>query len=90
MLTCREVTDNASAMIDAELGLRKRIAVRLHLMMCKNCRRFVRQLRTLVGSLASRSEADSQSASEEFVDQTMKKLDRAQDLSQSLQGDFQC
>ena len=82
MLTCREVADKASTMVDGELGMRERLGVQLHLLMCSNCRRFVRQLKPLVVSLASRTEAASRSASEEFVDQTMQKLDSTHDLSQ--------
>ena len=79
MLTCREVADRASAMVDGELGLRERIALRLHLSICGNCRRFVRQFKTLVDSLALRSEPRSQSAPPEFVRQTMRTLDSARD-----------
>ncbi len=79
MLTCREVAEKASAMVDGELDLRERIAIRLHLLMCANCRRFVRQFKTLVDSLALRSEPGSQSASPEFVRQTMQTLDSARD-----------
>ena len=79
MLTCREVAEKSSAMVDSELDLRERIGLRLHLLMCSNCRRFVRQFRTLVDSLALRSEPESQSASPEFVRQTMQTLDSARD-----------
>ncbi len=79
MLTCREVAEKASALVDGELDLRERIGLRLHLLMCANCRRFVRQFKTLVDSLALRSEPGSQSASKEFVRQTMQTLDSARD-----------
>ena len=86
MLTCREVADKASAMVDGELGLRERIGVRLHLLMCGNCRRFVRQFKTLVDSLALRSEPGSQSVPPEFVRRTMQTLDSAQDSFTDRQG----
>ncbi len=54
MLTCQEVTAKASLMVDGELGFRERIALRVHLMMCVNCRRFARQFKALVTSMASR------------------------------------
>ncbi len=54
MLTCQEVTAKASLMVDGELGFRERIAMRMHLMMCVNCRRFARQFEALVSSMASR------------------------------------
>ena len=45
MLSCRELVAHASDYIDAQMGLRQRWSVRMHLAMCINCRRFVRQLR---------------------------------------------
>ena len=79
MLTCREVAEKSSAMVDGELELRERVGLRFHLLMCANCRRFVRQFKSLVDSLGLRSEPGSQSASPEFVRQTMQTLDSARD-----------
>ncbi len=78
MLTCQEVTAKASAMLDGELGFRDRIAVRGHLLMCVNCRRFAKQFSSLVGSMALRSEAQAQSTSLEYVDRVMQSLESAQ------------
>lgn len=44
MLTCREVALLGSEVIDKQLGLRKRIAVFVHLRQCKNCRIYIKQL----------------------------------------------
>jgi len=43
MLRCREVIQLVSESLDRQLPLRQRLAVQLHLMMCKLCRGFVRQ-----------------------------------------------
>lgn len=52
MLKCREVEQRADALVDNEpLPWRERMALRLHLLMCHHCRRYVRQLRQLVQSL---------------------------------------
>lgn len=56
MLSCRDVTASASRLVDGELGLGERIAVRVHLIVCVHCRRFVRQLGVLVASLHRRQE----------------------------------
>lgn len=47
MLNCREITEHASHFIDAALPWHVRLEVRLHLMMCRFCREYVRQM-TLV------------------------------------------
>ena len=51
MLNCREITERASDFIDAGLPWRVRLEVRLHLMMCRLCREYVRQLALVVRTL---------------------------------------
>lgn len=46
MLSCKDVADRASALIDGELTTWETFRIRLHLAMCKGCRRFVAQMRT--------------------------------------------
>lgn len=46
MLTCREMSELGSAIIDGQLNLRTRMAVFMHLRLCTNCRRYIRQLKT--------------------------------------------
>ncbi|GAA6202189.1 zf-HC2 domain-containing protein [Aquicoccus sp. SU-CL01552] len=46
MLSCQEVSTRASALIDRELGPWQALRMRLHLAMCKGCRRFIGQMRT--------------------------------------------
>ncbi len=45
MLNCREVTQFASESLDRKLTLKERIGLRFHLLMCKLCARYVRQLK---------------------------------------------
>ena len=45
MLSCKNVADRASALIDGELSTWDALQMRLHLAMCKGCRRFVDQIR---------------------------------------------
>lgn len=47
MYSCRDIHDHASALVDRELSTREAMAVRMHLLMCSSCRRFVRQFRLL-------------------------------------------
>lgn len=44
MLTCREMAQLGSDVIDKQLSLGKRIAVYVHLRQCKNCRTYIKQL----------------------------------------------
>ncbi len=54
MLSCKEVTWLCASEELRRAPLARRLAVRLHLMMCTHCRRYVRQLR-LIG-MAAREE----------------------------------
>lgn len=45
MLTCKQLVEHSSDYLDARLPWRERAAVRLHLAMCVNCRRFIRQMK---------------------------------------------
>lgn len=45
MLTCKELVTHSSDYLDGQLTLRQRLAVRAHLAMCGNCRRFIRQMK---------------------------------------------
>ncbi|RVT49620.1 zf-HC2 domain-containing protein [Rubrivivax albus] len=47
MLSCREVTALCSQELDRPLGLRERLALRTHLMMCRGCSRFRAQMGTM-------------------------------------------
>ncbi len=51
MLNCREVTDCASNFVDATLPWRARLQVRLHLLMCRFCREYIRQIRLVARTL---------------------------------------
>jgi hypothetical protein len=51
MLNCREITDRASEFLNATLPWHVRLEVRLHLMMCRFCREYVRQMNLVVQTL---------------------------------------
>ncbi len=44
MLTCRDVTESATDYMERKLSMRQLLRVRLHLLMCRFCGRYVRQL----------------------------------------------
>lgn len=45
MLSCKEVSERASALIDKDLPLWEVMQLRLHLAMCKGCSAFLRQMK---------------------------------------------
>lgn len=51
MLRCNQIAQQASDYIDQQHSWRQRLAFRLHLFICRNCRRYISQLRNTVGSL---------------------------------------
>ncbi len=51
MLSCKEVAQQASDYIDQQYSWRQRMAFRLHLFICSNCRRYINQLRNTIESL---------------------------------------
>lgn len=62
MLRCREVTRLHASDELERATLATRIGVRLHLMMCRHCRRYVRELRRIGEAVRSLNTAGSSSA----------------------------
>ena len=46
MLRCSEVAERATLYLECDMPRMARWAMRLHLLMCRHCRRFVHQLRS--------------------------------------------
>ncbi len=44
LTTCKETSELASRAMDEALPVTERVAMRLHLLMCRNCDRFAKQL----------------------------------------------
>jgi len=44
MLSCKELVARSSDFLDGQLSFREKLAVRRHLLLCKNCRRFIKQM----------------------------------------------
>jgi len=75
MMRCKEVATLLDTEQVADESFRKRFAVRLHLMMCKHCRRFARQLRHLhVGAQSMRSAIDSEAAAADLDQKISRRL----------------
>jgi anti-sigma factor ChrR (cupin superfamily) len=51
MLTCKEITDLVTEYAEGNLSLMDRIRFQMHIGMCRNCRRYVRQVKATAGAL---------------------------------------
>jgi hypothetical protein len=51
MLNCRDVAERTSDYLDKCLPWQQRIGVWLHVLICRNCQRYLRQMRVLIGML---------------------------------------
>lgn len=54
VLTCRDVAAHATDYMEGALPVRTRLAVRLHLVLCRMCRTYLDQLRRTAGLLRGR------------------------------------
>lgn len=74
MLKCKDVVERADALVDGTpLSWRERFALRMHLLMCHHCRRYVRQLQALVSSLRR---PPSETTSQDKIEAVLDKLDK--------------
>jgi anti-sigma factor RsiW len=55
LLTCRDVTEHATGFMEGDLPVRARLAVRLHLAVCRMCRAYMEQLHRTRGFLQGRA-----------------------------------
>lgn len=51
MLTCREMSEGASELMEGRGPWPQRLAARMHLLMCRHCRRYFRHLRLTVATV---------------------------------------
>lgn len=51
MLKCRQVPEQAEKLLAGDLGWHERLLLRMHLLICGHCRRYMRQLKLLLRSV---------------------------------------
>ena len=56
MLNCKEAVSLSDRYIERELGLRQRLLVACHLLICRDCRRFFAQMRTAMHVFQNKGE----------------------------------
>lgn len=77
MLSCRDVTKLLSESMDTSLPIGKRIGVRVHLLMCKFCARYERQLlliRETVRRLAALEEKPEEPSGETLSEESKERI----------------
>lgn len=72
MLQCRDITILASDYIDGRLRWRKRLAVLMHLLICRHCWHFMRNFRLVIRLMQGHPPPA-------LDEQTIHRLDRAVD-----------
>ncbi len=73
MLSCKQVATLASEYIDGNTDTRLNWKIRMHLMMCSHCRRFIRHLK-ITNTVARSVLAETQ---DKDVDEVLKKIKAA-------------
>lgn len=51
MLSCKELTELATDYLEGDLRWRDRLRVQAHLWMCRHCRKYLDQMRKVIGLL---------------------------------------
>lgn len=67
MLRCRDLTEDASRLLDQDLPLPRRLRLRLHLALCSMCRTYMDQMRKTRALVASRPLAPPDRAMEDAL-----------------------
>ena len=70
MLSCHELVERVDDILARHLTWRERLSVRLHLLICRHCARYVAQYRRLMGLLPHATDC----ASEAEIDRVMNRL----------------
>jgi hypothetical protein len=77
MLSCKDVTQLISESMDTSLPIGKRIGMRLHLLMCKFCARYERQLlliRETVRRIAATEEKPGEPPGETLSEEAKERI----------------
>ena len=76
MLKCRDVPVEAEKLVDGQLSVGQRLSLRVHLLMCGHCRRYVRQLKLLLRLLPEAEAREQAQVEEAEVQAILSQLDR--------------
>lgn len=85
VFSCRDVAERASDYLDRDLSLRSRLQFRLHLFLCRDCRRYIDQLGRMTALL--RGSLDRTAAMPPATEERLLAAVRARAGASSLAGD---
>ena len=68
MLSCKELTEQAGDYLDKQLPLSKKLQLKMHLLLCHHCRRYLKQLRTTIHMVKMTPKIISNEKAKQIVD----------------------
>jgi Putative zinc-finger len=74
MLTCKQASQFISQSLDRPLTLRERLALKLHLFICKYCKRFSQQLVSMRVALETMTKLAENDNSIEMPEESKKRI----------------
>ena len=77
MPACRDISQLSSDGMDRNLPLRKRLSIRLHVSMCKFCRRYEKQLHLLREGVGHYADPEANVVEKSLSPAAKEKLERA-------------
>mgnify|MGYP000891849126 CR=1 FL=1 len=75
MLKCHQIVDQSSDYLEHDMSFRQRLQFRMHLLMCHNCRRFIRQFKAAIQMTKSLSKATVSQAQLDVVRRRIEALE---------------
>lgn len=83
MLMCKDVVERASEYLDQDLTTMQRLRFKMHLMMCRHCRRFMQHLGITQDTSArvAEQQASKQTTDDQVVERVMAHIEK--NLSQA-------
>lgn len=77
MLSCKNIPELSDDYLDGELPFKKKLSVKLHLAMCKNCRRYINYLQLTVDVVVEElvRQSNNNSSNKRKIDEIMNKIE---------------
>lgn len=86
MLMCKDLAEIASDYIDGELNTGRNLSVKMHLMMCRDCRTFIGNLRASTDLMAAHASGRSDDEFLRRVDERVAQALKAQKANSNDHG----
>lgn len=74
MISCKDVAHLVSASRDEDLSVTNKLQVRLHLLICRGCRRFDRQMHTLRLAMRQLGREPGRNSTAELPDEVRERI----------------